>query len=460
MVVIENSFEILAVSLTVIEIVLILLRSFVSPVNVIVLYWYLWQFVSVASSDVLFVPSLEVYLFHIVFIASFVVGSIVSRVKLMPSTDYRAINHGCLFDGVMLRKVSGILFWFFILILPYTLYLFVSAISLVSSGYSGLRGSLVSMDNNPLFNSVLLNYFYYVILNGLWTFYALFAGATFFLLNQKRHMIMVILFSILISGVYFSRAYLYYFFIIISWSYMLFKMKDRAISRRLLSSIVKDVFVNKRVRIFALIIIVLITALQIQSVLRAESGGKSTENIFYSTLIKYHVAGFVLFDLELQDESSALNSKPTYGLGIFGGVERFVALLIKQVDRDYKSLVARDSLSEFRVIGIDENGTNIRSNALYNIVYTLVRDGGYFALILVGVVLGYSANSFFRNWRNNSSYYSYIWAIFLFSLLTTSFLRSNLESTSYWICIMLLLISPYLNRLTYKKQRTLSNTGV
>jgi len=183
-----------------------------------------------------------------------------------------------------------------------------------------------------------------------------------------------------------------------------------------------------------------VLGVQIQSVLRTESGGKKIENVFTHVLVKYHTAGFVLFDLELDDNLSSLNNNSTYGLGMIGGVERFVALCIKQLNKDYKPIVARDSLSKFQQVGVDSNGIKIRSNALYNIVYTLVRDGRYFALVFGGIVLGYISNVHFYIWKNSLSAYSYAISIFMFSLMTTSLIRSNLESTSYWICIALLFL--------------------
>ena len=93
----------------------------------------------------------------------------------------------------------------------------------------------------------------------------------------------------------------------------------------------RDILFNKRIRVFTLVVIILFGALQIQSTLRAESAGEETDNVFIITFIKYHVAGFVLFDLELQDENSVLNKKPTYGLGVFGGIERFIAFRLSMM---------------------------------------------------------------------------------------------------------------------------------
>lgn len=437
----------LIISFFFIELILILTKSFTSPINLIVFYWYLWQFVSIVFISVGFLPSVEIYFFHIVFLLGLVLGTI--AYKVLKKKGIHVSPQLQLTHTAIITKNAKILYVFFVLIFPYTLYLFVNSIRLISSDYVGLRGSLVSMENNPLFSSVLVNYFYYVVLNGLWTLYALYACVLFFTLNQKKHIIIILMYALMLSGIYFNRAYLYYFFIFVVWSYVLLKIQNKGITAywKLSIAFFRDVLVNKKIRVFALILVALLGAIQVQSVLRAESGGKNKEGVFLNTLIKYHVAGLVLFDLELQDESSDLNANQTYGLGVFGGVEQLFALFIKQINRDYRPVVAREALSEFQVIGVDKYGKAIRSNALYNIVYTLVRDGGYFPLFFVAFFIGHMSAKHYNKWSSNSSCYSYGIAIFLFSLLTTSFIRSNLELTSYWICIVLLLSAPRISKL-------------
>lgn len=435
----QSNIVVIIVSFIIIEVLIAIRKWLVSPVNIFVLYWYVWIIISTCGIGGLYIPSIHIYYFHIVFIFSFVFGSFSVQIRVKKQKLNIDENILVVANKLILRSVNKALFIFFFTILPYTLYLFINAAILIANDYPGLRGSLVSMEANPLFKSVFINYFYYTVLNGIWTFYALCACASFFLLKQKKHLAMTVLYVVLLSGIYFSRSYIYYFAIIITWSYIILMLRYRTKILNIFVGILKGIFYSKQLRMCVIVLILLLFFVQVQSVLRAKSGGKNTENVFVNTMIKYHTAGFVLFDLEFQDENSSLNKNRTYGLGMVGGIERIIALFIKQIDSDYNPIVDRGSLSEFRVIG-NLDGVNIRSNALYNIVYTLVRDGWYLSLVIVGIILGYISYSNYTMWKKSTSVNSYIVAVFMFSLMTTSFIRSNLESTSYWICIFLLFI--------------------
>tara|TARA_A100001015_G_scaffold321369_1_gene451765 strand:- start:191 stop:1552 length:1362 start_codon:yes stop_codon:yes gene_type:complete len=407
-----------------------------SPINIIVCYWYLWLFLSTQGIGGLLIPSNQLYSLHCTFLGAFVIGSCLVKAITKNSHD----GYWLARDTKLSENVNNKLFAIFFLFIPPTFYFFAKSISLILSGYIGLRGDLVGMEHNPIFSSVLINYFYYVIMKGLWLFYCPFACATFIKNKSKKHILMVFLYAFILSGIYFSRTYMYIFFIMLVWAYLIKVMSQKHKSLLDLTDLRKKFFGNKVFFKSMFILSLLIIGIAVQSKLREKSVGGQSKNILIDTLIKYHTAGFVLFDLDLQKDSSPIYAKQTYGLGLFGGVEQFLGLFIKRINPEFAPIVAREELSIFFKVGIDEYGRNIRSNALYNIVYTLTRDCYYPAVILGGLLIGGLCNKTYILMINSQSLQHHSSSIFIFTFMITSLIRSNLESTSYWIPIFLFLL--------------------
>jgi oligosaccharide repeat unit polymerase len=195
---------------------------------------------------------------------------------------------------------------------------------------------------------------------------------------------------------------------------------------------------------------ILISLGPLMSQLRGDEEKFNFKNFFYTQIINYHTVGFVIFDQELNNPNSRLNTVTSFGRASSGGIERLIVLFVRRFNKNVDTISGQNGeyLNEFRFLGKSYNGTELYYNAFATIFYTFYLDGG-----ILFVFFGLSIFSFFLTRvsllvsKNQLQYLPQLYLLFQFGI--SSLYGSPLENTIFWYVIFILLL---LLRLPYLKK--------
>ena len=171
---------------------------------------------------------------------------------------------------------------------------------------------------------------------------------------------------------------------------------------------------------------------------RFAAGGMDAITLSSYFAIWYHTAGFVLFDIELNDSISRLNNSITFGQASFGGLIEYVLLM-------FRPIVQFDSVShlngiyqnEMKIIGYsDVLNAPIFSNAYYTVFYSLFQDFRWFGIIGGCFLYGRILNNSYRRYISSGNIADlYLLNALMFCGMFGIF-QSPLESARFWMVII------------------------
>jgi oligosaccharide repeat unit polymerase len=163
---------------------------------------------------------------------------------------------------------------------------------------------------------------------------------------------------------------------------------------------------------------------------------------FRDYVIEYHTVGFVLFDKELSNQDSRLNKFYTYGLASIGGIEKLFKLVIVKIVPSYH-IPSNDNGTEwdkYVPVGQRSNGEIIIYNAFYTSLYSMYMDGREFFVFFFCILVGYFLCKHYLLWDKLNDSMSLALLLLLMNGIIFSIFSSRLESTSFWLALIYLLI--------------------
>lgn len=200
------------------------------------------------------------------------------------------------------------------------------------------------------------------------------------------------------------------------------------------------------------IIIFLIFFGSIMSKVRGDSDVINLTDFFYSQVVNYHTVGFVILDNELNNNTSPINISNTYGLASLGVLERIVVLIIRRFDKSIDSVSGQNGeyLAEFRALGYNANDDQLNYNAFGTIFYTFYQDGGFIFVFFGMLIYGFFLSKAYYKVRcGNDSYIPFLYLLFQMGFNSVFF--SPLESSIFWIVVILLFLFRYISLSRYNK---------
>lgn len=188
------------------------------------------------------------------------------------------------------------------------------------------------------------------------------------------------------------------------------------------------------------------------SKVRGDSDVINLTDFFYSQVVNYHTVGFVILDNELNNNTSPINISNTYGLASLGVLERIVVLIIRRFDKSIDSVSGQNGeyLAEFRALGYNANDDQLNYNAFGTIFYTFYQDGGFIFVFFGMLIYGFFLSKAYYKVRcGNDSYIPFLYLLFQMGFNSVFF--SPLESSIFWIVVILLFLFRYISLSRYNK---------
>lgn len=398
-----------------------------NPLNIVIAWWSLWGLVSVFSLTGLYVPSVKTYIVLGLFIIGLFVGGKLNKF-LKSSTLPIDINSDKLTEkylDLIFKTCSYILY--FVL-----LFLTIKSAFLLSSGYDPLSYKVNAFSSanqvGILFNNRLAENVYFLISSPVLFFLALYGLADFWKNATFSKLIVAFVFNGMDAFIRMGRINLY---MIIVLFVIIFIISDF----RLI------LFIKKQLKQ----ILLLLLAFSLILFIGAQRGHGPVKQIELF-VIDYHTLGFSLFDHELKDKTSSLNTRTTYGRLSVGGLETIFTILIRQFNRDYYSPALENSIrmaSKSIVVGVENPPTSMFNgvktyNSFYTLLYTFYSDGGILGVVLGGLVIGFLLEYFFIRWKHNQRILDALYLILLISVAILSIFMSQLEIMRTWMILFLL----------------------
>jgi oligosaccharide repeat unit polymerase len=185
----------------------------------------------------------------------------------------------------------------------------------------------------------------------------------------------------------------------------------------------------------------LILLAPLMSLIRGDEEKFNLKNFFYRQVINYHTVGYVIFDQELNNNNSRLNTTTSYGRATLGGIERFIVLFIRRFDKNIDSISGQNGeyLNEFRLLGKSNDGTELYYNAFATLFYSFYLDGG-----ILFVFFGFAIFSFFLSRvsllvsNHQLQYLPILYLLFQFGI--NSLYGSPIENTIFWYVVLILFL--------------------
>lgn len=407
-----------------------------NPLNIVIAWWTVWGILSVFSLTDLYVPSTKTYLILSLFIGSLVLGGAwAKRVNLNNYVEDTELNHRVEKKLDLIFKIS---FYAFFVILSY---LVIKCIILLMASETPSAYKFTAFSTptkvGTLFNNRLAENLYFLISSPCLFFLALYGLVEFWKKNHFLKLAMAFLLNGMDSFIRLGRVNLYMMIILF---FIVIVISDKKIIS----------FIKTQKKYILMIALAFACILYIGSK-REYSAGQQIK-LF---VVDYHTVGFSLFDHELMDKTSPLNTQTTYGRLSFGGLETILTIFIRQFNHNYYSPALANAIrmgSNNVVVGIENPPTMIFNgvknyNSFYTLLYTFYSDGGFLGVILGGLVFGFFLEYFFRKYQKANRTIDALYILLFVSTLILSIFVSQLEIMRTWIIFLMLL---YLNVTTKK----------
>ncbi|WP_143218434.1 MULTISPECIES: oligosaccharide repeat unit polymerase [unclassified Acidovorax] len=399
----------------------------VNPFSVVYGWWLFWLVVSSFGFGGMDLPSANFYYFPSILFVSASVGTFFAK---LVSAKQDKSEKFVKFNALLTKRIYKITVILGILIIPF-LYKSIGLLNGYGDDLASYRNDSLgsASEKSLIFGSVLSYVFYGSIFTPLLYFCAIYGVLDFII---YRRWIVLLSSSVLMffDGVItFGRFAFYQILVIFILSKWLCKLPNKRLSLPNLKNSAD--LANKSGKWLMLGVLgfgLLITLLRL-------GDGQSLLAVVHH-FVNYHTVGFVLFDKELQNNSSQLNSLITYGRASFGGIDEYLVLLTRQAffpGLEPVKHVIGTYLNKFTLVGATSDGLPLIYNAYYTAIYTLYLDAGFFGVALGGAIFGFSVFVCARSWSKNMNLFSLFRLLLLLYLGFFSIFNSPLEGHRFWI---------------------------
>jgi hypothetical protein len=355
--------------------------------SIVLVWWIVWLSVVSISPTGLYIPSNTTFIAISSFLAAAFMGGILARIiskKILINARVDSENKAVLRAEARLKKIL------LYICLPIMLIILMRALPYIADGAS-YRGEIYGGDLTATIFGSTYGLLAYILFLKLFLFVGLFLGITLIFSNQSFSLFFICILMILLDSLIFvGRADFVMIMIVlltfVSVGVFVFKLKSR-----LLGSIIS-------ITIFALGSILFISVIRSSDLIEIK-----LIELFIDNVIHNFSVGLVILSLELSDSSSSLNTVTTYGFAFFGRTLEYFFIFLRRLSEmpDLHTL-APMALSEWRTIGINDQGNNIGGNAYATVFYSLLSDGGIFLALVASFCYGFFLVSKTSNcWFNN-----------------------------------------------------------
>lgn len=400
-----------------------------NPIFIIVCWWLGWFIIAELSITGVFSPSLKVYLLLVVFLISIVIGIFSSLATRKTSITDAVLTRE---DNIQtLNRIYKVYKKILYVIIPFFTYYSIVSLNLMRQygfiGYRQLVGQRVNGEHiffntytfylyDIVASSLVFSYFVYSIIATLYTKKMKYLSISFILVAFK-------------SIIMFNRLDMYYLFVMIAVGFVT------------LYSNKKKQNLNRKSK-FIVVVSLFVLILGVTNMSSYRSQNVSLLSLENNQLIEYHTLNFALLDIEVSNDNSLLYNKPTYGMGMVGGIERIMTTFIRRIVPSYESIVwdGREEHWSMKIVGSRKSGMPILANSHYNLIYTFYRDGRFVTLILWSYIWGAIIGRNYLIWnRRNDIQYLFLYLLSISSIGIFSLFRGFTEKPDLWISMGLFL---------------------
>lgn len=402
-----------------------------NPISLIIFWWCFWLMLTIKSPIGLFPISIVTIFYVLLFLGSILIGALLVQSK--PFQQAKQINTKPKRNYVIL-----------LMLLVFSLPIFYGLAINFSKMLNPIEYSLLVRGQDGLFRAIFGSEF-------LGNFITMFSMAVVFAslvigAQQKSHYNRntLLIFSVLTLLVY-TLVSLERFGLLMIIYVVLFT--------RICSYWLGDTLLSKKFLIFLTIVLAMIV---ISSLMR--TGGGVLE-ILNKYILMYHTAGFSILDYNLNNTYDPLEGDIYLGTLNLGFFDRLFFILSKMVsDTPYISstLLMNEKLSDLVIIGVAENGEQIKANAFSTVLFPLILDGGPIFIILVGLLWGAVITRFYFKMISSSNlsekFNARVMLVFLLYAAIASIYQGVFSSQFFWGSILFYLFTR--NRFVIRKTRS------
>lgn len=225
------------------------------------------------------------------------------------------------------------------------------------------------------FNSNSLSY-QYALFVAPFQFVALFAGISFSLFKKKHRLLVFSLLLVIMDAIMMYGRFGFHYIIFGAIFYISIYFSINKGKKSPLRSAIY----------FSSIAFVLVAIVYGITYMKYKTNLWEFTKLF---VITYHTESFKIFDVEQNNPNSILHQY-TYGLATFGGIERYVLLILNKFGFgiEPQSNLIGGYLHQNFLIGRTETGDPLSLNAFGSIFFTFYKDGGYFAILIYAILTG------------------------------------------------------------------------
>ncbi len=411
-------------------------QRILNPLSMIVFWWAFWLWVSNFSLTGFFVPGARTQAMVMIMVLAVFLGSLLATGKIREREEVARLN-----DRIVQNE--RYVFAMNLALVPVIVFFFVRALPVLLSSdpvvYRSLAYSGIDRPESA-FRSGYQAFLFHLVVSPV-IFFSVIVGIVLFFDRKKKRLLLVSLTLFLLEAVLILGRFNFYhlgIFILLAFLFLAQRKKPAVINqetdRTLPAGLRKGKF---RILLATAAILAVLLAL---SLYRGERNVGLLRTLTKVT-VDYHTVGLVLFDQELSNPFSRLNTRRSYGRSSLGGIDSLIVVMLRRFNRTIVPMAGESGLyfDEQRVVGEDREGRPIKGNAFFTILYSLYFDGRYLFVIALPFVFGYLVSSHYLNWLKNGSLDRLILLILFLYLGFFSLFQSPLEGVKFWFSLFLVL---------------------
>ena len=394
-------------------------------------WWFLWLFISTFSLSGLDIPENNTYYLFITMLSSITFGGFVylltKSAKKVNNNPNKKLSLSSKTQSSKYSWLSKIYLANYLLAFPVTGFFFLKAIRVFISDplalSSGYRTEVFQGD--ILFGSQQIQLIYDLIISPI-ALTSVFLGVSLYILTGELKLFLISSLILSMDAIMMAGRFKIYLIIVLLVTSFFYKKHLSILS--VFRTKVDD---KKIIWLLGFATILMISI----SILRSSSDFDPLA-LMERYVIDYHTGGFSLFDQDLNDQRSLLNQDNAYGISSLGSLERLVVLFLRRFDTsiDSSSTEIGLALSEFRIVG-SRNGGKIILNAYGTVLYSIYRDGGLIATLILPSIYGFFLAKFSFITSKHPSIYN-ISIILILGYLGIFGIFTPLLTSNYWLCLM------------------------
>jgi oligosaccharide repeat unit polymerase len=405
-------------------------KEIVNPISIVSGWWGLCLWLSNMSLTGIYIPGFTTQFFVISMLVGFTSGALLaSRRKFNKFQSERL-------SAKVVQKYEKFFTISSIFLIPLSLYFAKRSIelTLAMKNPAAMRGLAFG---DLIWGSTHMLLFYHLTVVPLIFIGCCSGPLLYFTRKKKKIFFLTIIFVVLYSSTMHSRGLLQ---ILLVWTILSFYL-----SRKLAPLKKTKLRLKSYMAAVSFIILIVLT-------FNIISGARNTQNTYqtWSTqrvthlFLSYYNNGFILFEQDLENPNSTLNTTHTLGFGSILGLLRLTEKTLRRIipDFEYPWNLEKDHevpriIGKANVtVGNISVGNPIWSNAYFTFLYTFYKDFGYFGVVFIPMILGYITSKNYLNMRSNiNCTFKYLFLLYIMVYGITS---SALEDQGIWIVIIFL----------------------